>query len=1235
MNDDQGSAPRPSRWRHVPLGGLFEAYGNVVAEKGRTLQTGHLPAHASKSGTCVTIYPEAGRWRCSSCREAGDAATFLMSAEGLTYRQAESQLIARFGRPAEDLPTIVVNGRQLRELSRDALDALARANDPPRIFTRERQLARLVPSTGGRLAVEPLVPQSVRNELSLAADFVRLSQDRKSGEEIRTPVMPPTVLADDVLAQSGWEFPALRGVVDRPTLRADGSLLAAPGYDARSGIYLDPAAGLRIAELPERPTAAQVKRALELVETPIREFPFSDGRTDRAAALALGFLPFVREMVDGPTPLHMLEAPSPGAGKGLLAAALTVPGCGDGAHLVAVSRADDEMRKMLLGVLQGGAPAALFDNVNHTLDSAALCAVLTAYPSWSDRELGANPIVTVPVRTVWIATANNPVLSLEMARRTIRCRLDPKVERAWQRAGFAITRLKAWVDTHRAALIAAYLTLARSWVVAGQPAWSGTPLGSFERWSEVVGGILEHIGVGGFLGNLEAFYETADTETAARRRLVASWWERYQSAEVGAADLFVIALGIDELVLRGNNERAQRTSFGMLLGKLRDVTIGGFRIVSTGRQHQAGRWQLLPMTPPVASEPREPSEPSILAREKTERTFTGDRGVQGSLGSLGPPDRAAPITDGGDARAAVAALVSATVIGIDIETAGPGERGALDPRAGWTRLVQLATADGVTLIDLAEVDPLVLAPLFHPTEGPILVGHNLRFDLSFLVEAGLEIPNGVRLFDTMIASQVLGAAADERPRGYHSLSSVAERYLAVTLDKTEQASDWSGPLSDEQLAYAAADAAILPRLYAALTAELGPAGLARVAALEMRCLPAVCWLERTGAPFDQEAWTALGEKAAAAVAAVDAQLHELVPEILDKKGKPKPVNWASVQQVKAILEARGHTIANVGEAALAELAEAEPVARLLLDRRAASKRAGTYGSSYVSKHVSPKTGRIHASWNQLRSRAGRMSCSGPNLQQIPRDRLYRACVRPPSGRCFVKGDYSQIELRVAAEISGDARLLAAYQDGQDVHALTAATVLGRENGAVTADDRQSAKAVNFGFVFGMGPATFKKYAAASYGVQLTDEAAVTFRARFFQTYPGLKAWHRQQPSKDWDTGEPIAIDTRTLAGRRRSGVVKFTEKLNSPVQGTAADGLKGALALLWETRASCPSAVPVLAIHDEIVVECDVADVATAKAWLVACMVRGMSTFVRHVPIVVDATVERDWSGTPLEEAQA
>lgn len=160
----------------------------------------------------------------------------------------------------------------------------------------------------------------------------------------------------------------------------------------------------------------------------------------------------------------------------------------------------------------------------------------------------------------------------------------------------------------------------------------------------------------------------------------------------------------------------------------------------------------------------------------------------------------------------------------------------------------------------------------------------------------------------------------------------------------------------------------------------------------------------------------------------------------------------------------------------------------------------------------------------------------------------------------------------------------------------------------------------------MGAPRLRSYAASDYGVSLTDAEAEQFRQRFFRTYPGLKAWHRRQPDE--------VVSTCTLTGRVRHGVSRFTEKLNSPVQGTGADILKGALARLWADRASAPSAAPVLAVHDEIVCEVDHGDAQACASWLTAHMTAAGAAVLVDVPIVVETQIIADWSGKPCELAR-
>jgi DNA polymerase I len=164
-------------------------------------------------------------------------------------------------------------------------------------------------------------------------------------------------------------------------------------------------------------------------------------------------------------------------------------------------------------------------------------------------------------------------------------------------------------------------------------------------------------------------------------------------------------------------------------------------------------------------------------------------------------------------------------------------------------------------------------------------------------------------------------------------------------------------------------------------------------------------------------------------------------------------------------------------------------------------------------------------------------------------------------------------------------------------------------------------AVDFGLLFGMGASGFRVYARSKYGVELTEAQAQHYRSAFFAAYPALAAWHRKVGRT-----EKRPVETRTLSGRRVLNVTGFNEKLNTPVQGSGSDGLKRALGLLWERRGKCPGSVPVLVVHDEIVVECDVAQADAAASWLKRAMLDGMAPLVDPVPVEVEVVVGRTWA---------
>lgn len=552
------------------------------------------------------------------------------------------------------------------------------------------------------------------------------------------------------------------------------------------------------------------------------------------------------------------------------------------------------------------------------------------------------------------------------------------------------------------------------------------------------------------------------------------------------------------------------------------------------------------------------------------------------------------ITRPSDLEALLPHLLSQPCLGFDLETTG------LDPHQDRVRLVSLAWDGGVALVDASAVPLEELTPLFGP-EGPVLVGHNLKFDLGFLMAAGVWTGSGNRLWDTALAEQVL-TASGRMP----SLADLSERYLGQSLDKSLQTSDWSGPLSHEQLNYAAMDALTVLRIHAMQAPRIQAAGLDGAVEIEHRALPAVSWMETAGVPFDLEVWT---QAALETSRAAERVLDEL----------PFGVNWNSPAQVLRYLRSEGLPLEDTNESSLIPH-RSHPVVAKLLEYRELSKRAGTYGGDWF-RYVHPITGRIHPSWRQIGAETGRMACSRPNLQQVPRLPELRSAFRPAEGRVLVKADYSQIELRIAAVVANERGMLEAYRQGQDLHTLTAARVLGKPLADVSKGDRQLAKALNFGLLYGMGAESLRSYARTHYGLELTPQDAVRLREGFFRAYPGLRRWHRSQPQGE----TPVS----TLTGRRRV-TDRYTEKLNTPVQGTGADGLKLALAFLWERRERLGGAVPVLAVHDEIVLESPLATAESARLELERCMKEAMQEVLKdRVPVEVEAGIFADWGVTP------
>lgn len=254
------------------------------------------------------------------------------------------------------------------------------------------------------------------------------------------------------------------------------------------------------------------------------------------------------------------------------------------------------------------------------------------------------------------------------------------------------------------------------------------------------------------------------------------------------------------------------------------------------------------------------------------------------------------------------------------------------------------------------------------------------------------------------------------------------------------------------------------------------------------------------------------------------------------------------------------------------------------------------------------------------------NCSRPNLQQIPRDKAFRKCFRAPDGKVLVIEDYSQIELRGAAEISRDPMLIKVYQEGKDAHAQTASLVSGVPLDQVTKVQRQMAKAINFGLIYGMAAPKLVLYAQSTYGVSMTLEQALLFRKNYFEGYPGVAAWHRNIFSDENKRSQMV----RTILGRLRYLKPEaHNEYSNTPVQGSSADGLKASLAIVYKKLKKYGGAAKIVNIvHDEIVTECDSDPelVHLVEKDVNDGMVEGMQPMLKRVPVVVEGGSGSSWA---------
>lgn len=583
------------------------------------------------------------------------------------------------------------------------------------------------------------------------------------------------------------------------------------------------------------------------------------------------------------------------------------------------------------------------------------------------------------------------------------------------------------------------------------------------------------------------------------------------------------------------------------------------------------------------------------------------------------------IRDSEGLTSACAELAGEKYLGFDTETT------ELDPFHGELRLVQLSNGRSTQVIDLRPFSDRCkltgnreLAPLRELLSDPavIKIAHNAKFDAKWVKAClGTEI-NG--LFDTYLASQLIAAGDQDRR---HSLADVAQFFLGQELDKSQQISDWSTPeLSDAQIEYAARDAAILVPLREQVAERLKSDELERVADLEFDCIVPIAAMELNGFFLDAARWREQLEKVKVAQAKAADELQDMLSAgVLQATlfGRAE-INLDSQQQVTDALLNLGVPVpSSTRNWQLQPLAEQYPVVAKLLEYRGVAKSLSSFGEN-ILEYIDPKTGRVHADFRQIGAPTGRFSCSNPNLQQIPQETAYRRCFRAPAGRRLVIADYSQIELRILADFSGDENFINAFISGRDFHTATASQVFNVRPEDVTPDQRSFAKRLNFGVVYGIGASRF----ALLTGLSQT-EAENTIR-QYFATYSGLDAWLRE-------TGRRVVNErnVRTASGRmmrlrfdandRQQIASAQRNGKNMPIQGTSADILKRALRLLHD-RLAGSSARLVNIVHDEIIVECDAGEAEATAEKLKKAMCDAGEEYVSKVPVNVDVHIGGEWA---------
>jgi hypothetical protein len=432
-----------------------------------------------------------------------------------------------------------------RDIRTECIQALVQANDPPSLFVQGNELCRVLHEKYKREDIDGKAREYSRSYIERHTDISLLNRlidvadfgviEEKGDDVAYKYKLPETRLASLVLEHNEKPYPHITGTTSVPILRPSGEISTTAGYDERSHLWYAPSDDLAALRIPESPTKEDALKAVEVIDDILHDFRFAS-KKDRTHTWAALLTTLLRPIV-GNVPLCNIDAPMQGTGKSLLCMIIVmIATLGAYSNLIAPqsnpkypAEAEEEWRKSILANLMQGYPIVVIDNLPRgcKFSCAALDSALTK-PEFTGRILGQSRMMTVPSRAIWICNGNNITMAGDTARRTYHIRLDAQSSKPWLRKDFRYDNIISTVKEKRADIITALLTIIRAWFVAGRPpAENRIRMGSFEEWSDVLGGILEFIGLEDFLSDMEGLSDESNQADDEWVPFMEAWYERF------------------------------------------------------------------------------------------------------------------------------------------------------------------------------------------------------------------------------------------------------------------------------------------------------------------------------------------------------------------------------------------------------------------------------------------------------------------------------------------------------------------------------------------------------------------------------------------------------------------------------------------------------------------------------------------------------------------------------------